>query len=54
MKSRDFFDLVSEMRSTQKEYFKTRDKDVLNKSKDLERRVDNEIERVNKILAERE
>lgn len=35
-----FRDLVRRMRDAQKEYFKTRDKDVLRKSKDLERQVD--------------
>lgn len=46
MNARDFFDLVSDMRQAQKEYFKTRDKEVLVKSKELEKRVDDEIKRV--------
>lgn len=37
---REFFELVREMRNAQKEYFKTRDKNVLLKSKELERKVD--------------
>ena len=37
-------DLVRRMRDAQKEYFKTRDKDVLRKSKDLERQVDLELQ----------
>lgn len=39
----EFMQLVREMRKAQKEYFKTRDKDVLAKSKQLEKRVDDEI-----------
>ncbi|MCX6162226.1 MAG: hypothetical protein NTV87_12945 [Ignavibacteriae bacterium] len=35
-----FLAVVSEMRSTQKEYFRTREKDVLIKSKQLESQVD--------------
>lgn len=36
----EFEKLVYEMRSAQKEYFRTRSKDVLQHSKQLERRVD--------------
>lgn len=36
----EFIGLVREMRNAQKEYFKTRDKNVLLKSKELERKVD--------------
>lgn len=36
----EFVKLVYEMRKAQKEYFKTRDKSVLSKSKELERKVD--------------
>lgn len=39
-----FKDLVRRMREAQKEYFRTRDKDVLRKSKDLERQVDLELQ----------
>lgn len=53
MKPKQFFDLVSEMRKKQKQYFATRDKSVLVESKNLERRVDEEIERANNILQER-
>lgn len=35
-----FIELVREMRNAQKEYFKTRDKNVLQRSKELERKVD--------------
>lgn len=48
-KTRAFFLLVEEMRKTQKEYFRTRDKTALEKSKELERKVDKEIDRTNKI-----
>lgn len=36
----EFVKTVREMRNAQKEYFKTRDKEVLAKSKELERKVD--------------
>lgn len=36
----EFIELVREMRNAQKEYFKTRDRGVLLKSKELERKVD--------------
>lgn len=35
-----FIDLVARMRAAQKEYFKTRDKEVLARCKALEREVD--------------
>ena len=53
MDAKAFFDLVSRMRTMQKEYFKTHSKSSLEQSKTLEKRVDAEIERVNKILEER-
>lgn len=53
MDAKAFFDLVSRMRTMQKEYFKTRSKSSLEQSNTLEKRVDAEIERVNKILEER-
>ena len=40
MNSFEFVFMVQEMRSLQKTYFKTRDKDVLLKSKAAERKVD--------------
>lgn len=49
-RARVFFDLVSEMRKAQKEYFKTRSSESLTRSKDLERQVDKEIQRANEIL----
>lgn len=54
MNAKEFFGLVKEMRLQQKEYFKTRSSDVLKKSKALEKRVDDEIARVERILSERE
>lgn len=49
-RARAFFDLVSEMRKAQKEYFKTRSSESLTRSKDLERQVDKEIQRAKEIL----
>ena len=42
MKPRAFFDKVSEMREAQKEYFKTRSSAALNRSKALEKEIDDE------------
>lgn len=53
MTAREFFNLVREMRETQKGYFLTRSKDLLEKSKELEREVDQEISRVDKLLGEK-
>lgn len=44
---KEFIELVREMRNAQKEYFKTRSKDVLNRSKELERKVDAELQSIN-------
>lgn len=54
MNSREFFDKVALMRRLQREYFKTRSKTVLDKSKAIEKEVDAEIERVNAILGIRQ
>lgn len=53
MTAREFFNLVREMRETQRSYFLTRSKDLLEKSKQLEREVDREIARVDKLLGEK-
>ena len=53
MNAKEFFSLVKEMRLQQKEYFKTRSSDALKKSKALEKRVDDEIERVEKVMNEK-
>ena len=50
MDSRTFFYKVVEMRSMQKAYFAKRDSLVLKKCKEIEKEIDAEIERVNKIL----
>jgi hypothetical protein len=42
---KEFIELVREMRNAQKEYFKTRSRDLLSKSKQLEKQVDDEIKR---------
>lgn len=53
MDAKAFFDLVCLMRAHQKEYFKTRDKEVLIKSKHYEKLVDHEIDRVKAIQNEK-
>lgn len=50
MTPRDFFDKVSRMRAAQKEYFRTRSGRALSDSKRLEKEIDDEIERVNKVM----
>lgn len=52
MTEKAFFDLVREMREAQRSYFLTRSRDLLDKSKALEREVDREISRVDKLLGE--
>lgn len=54
MTAREFFDLVREMRETQKGYFLTHSRDLLSKSKSLEREVDREIARVDRLLGEKQ
>ena len=54
MTAKYFFDLVSEMRKNEKDYFKTRSSESLRKSKELEKQVDDEIERVSKILSDKQ
>lgn len=49
MTAKEFFDLVARMRKVQQEYFRTRTSASLSASKKLERAVDTEIERVNRI-----
>ena len=50
MNARQFYDTVVKMREAQKEYFKYRLSSGLNKSKRLEKEIDDEIKRVNKAL----
>ena len=52
MTARDFFELVARMRRSQKEYQTHRSRLYLRESKELEQRVDAEIERTMRVLAE--
>lgn len=54
MNAREFFNKVAQMRSMQKEYFRTRSKTALQESKQLEKEVDNEIARVEGIVGKSE
>lgn len=49
MTPEDFFVLVTRMRKEQKDYFRTYSSYYLKRAKDLEKQVDNEIERVAEI-----
>ena len=51
MDARQFFELVRRMRAYQREYFKNRRKSDLQQSKILESKVDEEIKRVEAIVA---
>lgn len=50
MTPKEFFYLVSQMRSAQKEYFKSRAPQVLRAARHYEDAVDLEIRRVNEVL----
>ena len=50
MSPREFFDKKSRMRKAQKEYFRTRSGRALADSKRLEKEIDDEIERVEKVM----
>jgi hypothetical protein len=52
MNPKEFFDKVCRMRKAQKEYFRTRSGRALADSKRLEKEIDDEIERVNKVMEE--
>lgn len=54
MTPKEFFDKVVEMRRYQKEYFKNKRQIDLRISKQIEREVDEEIERVQKILHDKQ
>lgn len=54
MDKKQFFDKVAYMRKLQKEYFKTRSSAVLRQCKQVEKEIDDEIERANKIVAEQQ
>ena len=50
MNAKSFFELVGNMRAAQKEFFRTKSPSALAESKQLERAVDAEIQRVNEII----
>lgn len=50
MTAREFFELVARMRRSQKDYQTHRSRLYLRESKELEERVDAEIERVEKMM----
>ena len=50
MSGKEFLILVKDMREAQKEYFRTRSRDALVRSKSLEKQVDEEIIRVAMLL----
>lgn len=54
MNARQFFNLVSRLREAQKRYFKTRSSADLQSSKQLEKELDAEIERVNTIIQQKQ
>ena len=54
MDARTFFDNVVNLRNCQKNYFATRSREWLLKSKELEAIIDKEIERVQKLLTEKQ
>lgn len=54
MKPKEFFDAVDRMREKQREYFKTKTNSALTESKRLERIIDDEIERVQRIIHEKQ
>lgn len=54
MNAREFFYLVAQMRSAQKEYFRGRDPLALRAARKCENMIDAEIERVRQIVSESE
>ena len=53
MNARQFYEEVKKMRYLQKKYFLTRDHRALEASKKFEKRIDAEIERVERLLNEK-
>lgn len=51
MSAREFFYLVAQMRTAQKDYFKTRSQQDLRRARYLEDSVDTEIRRVKEIVS---
>jgi len=54
MDSQRFFHLVAKMRDCQKKYFRTRSASALRECRSYENQIDAEIERVNKILSDKQ
>ena len=54
MDARQFFFFFSRLREAQKRYFKTRSSIDLQSSKQLEKEIDAEIERVNTIIQQKQ
>lgn len=52
MNQREFYELTKDVRKAQKLYFKTRDLDDLKRSKYLEKKLDDEIQRVESFINE--
>lgn len=52
MTAKEFYDTVVQLRDTQKMFFKTRHQDYLKKSKQIEKIIDTEIERVERIKSQ--
>ena len=50
MNAKEFFDTVAKMRHAQKQYFKARSAEWLIESKELEKKVDDEIRRVTSLF----
>ena len=53
MTAKEFFILVATLRYYQREYFATRSKEALAQAKELEKELDTEIARVNRILEQK-
>ena len=54
MTTQQFFERVAQLRKFQKAYFKNRDKESLQQSIALEKEIDAEIDRVQRILLKRQ
>ncbi len=53
MNAKQFFETVEKMREAQKNYFRSRSQLYLKESKQYEKEIDNEIKRVNDLMAQR-
>lgn len=53
MNAKEFFIKVSKMREAQKNYFSTRTQSNLKIAKSLEKEIDQEISRVNRVITEK-